>query len=431
MDLYHTIISPPSRSVILLAKHLNVPLNLKKLDIFAGEQLSEWFVKINPQHCVPTLVTEEGVSLWESNAIMVYLAERFDMDEKVYPKDALKRAVVNNRLCFNLATLYKQISGYYGPIVMRGATPDENAFKQVEQAFQYLEGFLAKGKFAAGEQITVADFALVTTVSMASAMKFDFTNYPNIERWRKLCENTITGYEEVSKQAQTAWKAFQESKQKNKMDLYYHIIPPPSRAVLVLAKKLKLELNLISTDTRDAGQMDILAKVNSLQSMPTLVDDGIIVGESHNILIHLAEKFDTEGTLYPVDAGQRARVLECMFFDTNMYKCFVAYSMPVVIKRQEPNDDLREKLLVCIRAFDRYMESRSYVATDHFTVADLALSQTVAALEVIKIQVTDFANVNRWYEAVRSELPGADEFQAQCEDVLRAYLVRQFGDLDS
>ncbi|XP_055546117.1 glutathione S-transferase D1-like [Wyeomyia smithii] len=214
------------------------------------------------------------------------------------------------------------------------------------------------------------------------------------------------------------------------MDLYYHIIPPPSRAVLVLAKKLKIRFNLISTDTRDAAQMDVLAEVNSLQSMPTLVDDGIIVGESHNILMYLAEKFDTEETLCPSDPSQRARVLECMFFDTNMYKCFVAYSMPVVIKRLEPNDELLEKLLVCIRAFDRYMQDRSYVACEHFTVADLALSQTIAALEVIKIQVADYANVNRWYEKIRDELPGAEELQARCEDALRAFLVRKYGDLD-
>ncbi|XP_055546103.1 glutathione S-transferase 1-like [Wyeomyia smithii] len=213
MDLYYTIVSPPSRSVILLARYLDISLNLKDLKLATGEHLSEWFLKINPQHCVPTLVTEEGVPLWESNAIMVYLADRFDKEAKVYPKDPLKRAVVNQRLCFDLTTLYKNVSGYYGPIVMRGATPDENLYKQVEQAFGYLEGFLAKSKFAAGDQITVADFALITSVSMAAAMKFDLTKYPNVERWTKLCVSTMTGYEDVSNQAKAAWKAFMESKQ--------------------------------------------------------------------------------------------------------------------------------------------------------------------------------------------------------------------------
>lgn len=45
------------------------------------------------------------------------------------------------------------------------------------------------------------------------------------------------------------------------MDLYYHIIPPPSRAVLVLAEMLNIKLNLISIDTRDASEMAILTKV--------------------------------------------------------------------------------------------------------------------------------------------------------------------------
>ncbi|XP_058450882.1 glutathione S-transferase D6-like [Malaya genurostris] len=209
------------------------------------------------------------------------------------------------------------------------------------------------------------------------------------------------------------------------MDLYYHIIPPTSRAILVLANILKLKLNLISIDTKDANEMEMLSKINPLQSLPTLVDGEIVVGESHTVLIYLAEKFDKAGTLYPVDQSKRTKINECLFFDTNMYKCFVAYSMPVVLKGMEPNEELMEKLLVCVRTFDRYLENRSYAACDHLTVADVSLFQTIAALAVIDIQKADYANVNRWYEKVHSEMTGSDEFQAQCERALRAFLAKQ------
>ncbi|XP_055532847.1 glutathione S-transferase 1-1-like isoform X2 [Wyeomyia smithii] len=148
MDLYYTIVSPPSQSVVLLAKYLRVPLNLKSLNLRAGEHMSEAFLKINPQHCVPTLTTEDGVSIWESNAIMLYLVERFDKTGKIYPKDPAKRAVVFQRMCFDLGTLYKQIRAYYTPLLTQGAQPDVNVLKELEQAFKYLELFLAGSKYS-------------------------------------------------------------------------------------------------------------------------------------------------------------------------------------------------------------------------------------------------------------------------------------------
>ncbi|XP_065072976.1 glutathione S-transferase 1-like [Ochlerotatus camptorhynchus] len=211
------------------------------------------------------------------------------------------------------------------------------------------------------------------------------------------------------------------------MDLYYHIIPPPSRAVLVLAKMLNIKLNLISIDTRDPSEMDILTKVNPLQSLPTLIDDGQIVGESHTVLIHLTTQFDKKGTLYPPDLKIRSAINECLFFDTNMYKCFVSYSMPTVIKRQEPNQELLEKLLVCIRALDVYLKGRTYAAGNRFTLADLSLAHTIASLEVIKVKLADFPNIERWLQKALSEMPEFGELHTRAEEALHTFLAKQYG----
>lgn len=206
MDLYYTIVSPPSRSVLLLAKQLGVELNLKNLNLASGEHLTEDFRKINPQHCVPTLVTEDGVAIWESNAILVYLGERFDLEGAIYPKDLTKRAVVQQRLCFDLGTLYKNIRAYYGPLALGLGTPGEDVLKQVDQALDILESFLAQSKFVAGDSLTLADFAVITSVTVASTMKHDMGKFPNVSRWVDLCKVTINGYEEISKKALDAWK---------------------------------------------------------------------------------------------------------------------------------------------------------------------------------------------------------------------------------
>lgn len=78
------------------------------MNLPAKEQLNPDFIKINPQHCVPTIVDGDFV-LWESRAIAVYLIEAKVPDSPLYPKDVKRRALVNQRLHFDAGTLYKRI----------------------------------------------------------------------------------------------------------------------------------------------------------------------------------------------------------------------------------------------------------------------------------------------------------------------------------
>lgn len=79
---------------------------MKIVNLFAKEQLNPDFVKINPQHCVPTLV-DDGFVLWESRAIATYLAEaKKPVGHPLYPADVQQRARINQRLNFDLGTLW-------------------------------------------------------------------------------------------------------------------------------------------------------------------------------------------------------------------------------------------------------------------------------------------------------------------------------------
>lgn len=64
--------------------------------------------KINPQHTIPTLVDGDFV-IWDSHAITAYLVEKYATDDSLYPKDLIKRTLVNQRLHFDSGILFPRV----------------------------------------------------------------------------------------------------------------------------------------------------------------------------------------------------------------------------------------------------------------------------------------------------------------------------------
>jgi len=70
------------------------------------------FFQMNPQHTIPVIV-DNGFVLSESRAILGYLAEKYAKDSTYYPSDPMARGVVNQRLMFDIGTLYQRLLETY------------------------------------------------------------------------------------------------------------------------------------------------------------------------------------------------------------------------------------------------------------------------------------------------------------------------------
>lgn len=145
--------------------------------------------QINPQHTIPTLVEKDGFALWESRAIQIYLVEKYCPDatvrEALYPSDPRRRAIVHQRLFFDVAVLYQRFAEYYYPQIFGQKLPADPArLRSMEQALGFLNTFLEGEQFVAGgEKPTIADFSILASIATFEVAGYDLARYENIHRW--------------------------------------------------------------------------------------------------------------------------------------------------------------------------------------------------------------------------------------------------------
>ncbi len=172
LTFYHGHGSPYSWRVWLALESKRIPYELKILSFSAGDTRKPEFVAINPRHHVPTIV-DDGFTLWESNAILEYLDERFPSPgdtSGLFPGGVRERARI--RRLVREAEEYLDKQGI-DPIVDEyfwkdGAPPDEkrlaDAREKVREELAYFAQEL-RGPFLAGETMTAADIVLYPMVA--------------------------------------------------------------------------------------------------------------------------------------------------------------------------------------------------------------------------------------------------------------------------
>ncbi|XP_055298918.1 glutathione S-transferase 1-like [Sitodiplosis mosellana] len=212
--LYYFAPSAPCRIALSTIRCLDLDVELRIVDLFKKEQLQEEFVKLNPQHTVPTLV-DDGFVLIESRAIAIYLIEKnFQSGHSLYPKDAKERALINQKLQFDCGTLYPRIRAVCLPILFGGQTKisDDNRQKLFD-AVEFLNTFLEGKTYVAGsEQPTIADLSIFTSIANIVELGADLSKYPNVVSWYETCKQlpgsaeNVVGAKEFAGKITSLWQ---------------------------------------------------------------------------------------------------------------------------------------------------------------------------------------------------------------------------------
>lgn len=189
MKLYFHPMSGNSRRVLLVATHLDVPLERVVVDLTRGEQRGAPHLSLNPNGRVPVL-EDDGFLLWESRAIMQYLAEKTP-GQTLLPADARGRADVNRWLYWCSAHMAPAntilvVENFVKPLTGQGPTdPAEVARGEAlfAQHAPVLDAHLAGRTWVSQERLTLADFSLAASFALAGPARLPLGDFANIRAW--------------------------------------------------------------------------------------------------------------------------------------------------------------------------------------------------------------------------------------------------------
>lgn len=190
MKLYYDPISTTSRPVMLFLAEHDLPAELVRVEILAGETRSEAFAALNPNCAVPVL-DHDGFVLTEGSAILKYLADV--AGAKTYPAELRARARVNAAMDWFNTGLSKDLNGdyIYPRLLPEAALPPamqaEVSRRGLERAQHWLSvldrHMLGDGPYVCGAELSIADYLGAVYVGLSQAVAFDLTPWPKVAGW--------------------------------------------------------------------------------------------------------------------------------------------------------------------------------------------------------------------------------------------------------
>ena len=188
--ILHTVAgSPNGRKVLATLSYLGLEVEVRNWNLFKGELRTAEYLAINANAKAPTLV-DGDFRLWESTAIMQYLAEKAG-DTSLFPRSPRTRADITRWQCwgdlyFNAAMLALAFELVAKPRNNGGPT-DPAAVIQANATLArfapVLDSYLTGRKYLVGDHVTLADYSMAVFEPYVESVHFDFTPYQHILRY--------------------------------------------------------------------------------------------------------------------------------------------------------------------------------------------------------------------------------------------------------
>ncbi len=187
IDLYYWP-TPNGKKVTIFLEEVGLPYNLMPVDITAGEQFDEEFLRISPNNKMPAIVDSEGpdgepISVFESGAILLYLAEKTG---RFMPSSPRQRYEALQWLMFQVSSVGPMLGQAHH---FRGYAPEEIPYavdrytNEAARLYGVMDSRLSEVEYFVDDDYSIVDMAIYPWVASHKKQGQKIEDFPNLRRW--------------------------------------------------------------------------------------------------------------------------------------------------------------------------------------------------------------------------------------------------------
>ncbi|MGB0683774.1 MAG: glutathione S-transferase family protein [Magnetovibrionaceae bacterium] len=187
---FYTWGTPNGRKVSIMLEELGLPYAVKPIDIMADDQFSEAFIAINPNAKIPAIVDPDGpdgkpISVFESGAILIYLAEKTGSD--LLPTAPRERTEVMQWLMFQMGGVGPMFgqTNHFLKFAKEDVPYGKNRYRtEAHRLYGVMDRRLGEKAYLAGDSYSIADIATLPWVARWEWHEIDLAaQAPNVKAW--------------------------------------------------------------------------------------------------------------------------------------------------------------------------------------------------------------------------------------------------------
>jgi GST-like protein len=185
----HAFDTPNGRKISVALEEMGLPYRVHVVDIGKGEQFDPAFLKISPNNKIPAIVDTDGpggapISVFESGAILIYLAEKTG---RFWPREPVAHVATMEWLMFQMGGFGPMPGQVHHFIALENGADRRYGLQrfmdETRRLYTVMNTRLADHEFFAGREISIADFAIVGWAWRHPRHKVDLDDYPHVQRW--------------------------------------------------------------------------------------------------------------------------------------------------------------------------------------------------------------------------------------------------------
>jgi len=188
MITLHTWGTPNGHKISIALEELGLPYEVRKVNITRNEQFDPAFLALNPNNKIPVIVDEDGpggapITLFESGAILIYLAEKTG---RLLPTEPRTRYEALQWLMLQMGSIGPMLGQAhhflrFAPEVIPYAI--DRYSKEAIRLYGVLNGHLRTRDWLAGDAYSIADIATFPWIARHEWQGIDLARYPEVKRW--------------------------------------------------------------------------------------------------------------------------------------------------------------------------------------------------------------------------------------------------------